>query len=580
MRTSLRAAPRPCSSSARGSSGRATSSACARSARSPGSTVGTTAASVSARPRRIGRRSARPTCARSRPRSRTPSRASPRCGSATRRPSAAISRTPTRPRIRRPCSRRSRPPSPARSPPASAWRRPPRSCGTRSIHSTTSAAPPSTSARWHGSGPSARSSRWWKHEARPDGHGEGASRQGVGHRPGCPRRRALRARRRLGAPGWERPLPGHARRADRAGAPRARRRHRDHRPGRESGHGVVPRGCEGLARRWRDQSDRRSRARGPLRRDRHQDRDGPPGARPARRVRPARDQTEGRPDDGRLRRMSCARRRGPVKTLERPPGVLSEPEWRVEGRDKVTGAARYAADVRVPNMLHAAFVSSPHAHARIVKVDASAARGMLGVRAVITGADVRPARYGRRLQDWPVLCWDNALFIGDRVAAVAADTPEIPDAAARAISVEYEELPAVLDPEAALAEDASVLHPDPSPYLYLGGKRPTVPNANVQGYGLHEHGDVDAAFASAHRTFEHRFTLARTHQGYIEPHATLLWLDGDVVRVVSTNKAPYGLRQQMAACLGLPEEKIVVDAGHIGGDFGGEGHSVDEFVLH
>jgi len=269
-----------------------------------------------------------------------------------------------------------------------------------------------------------------------------------------------------------------------------------------------------------------------------------------------------------------------VKTLERPPGVLSEPEWRVEGRDKVTGAARYAADVRVPNMLHAAFVSSPHAHARIVKVDASAARGMLGVRAVITGADVRPARYGRRLQDWPVLCWDHALFIGDRVAAVAADTPEIADAAARAISVEYEELPAVLDPEAALAEDASVLHPDPSPYLYLGGKRPTVPNANVQGYGLHEHGDVDAAFASAHRTFEHRFTLARTHQGYIEPHATLLWLDGDVVRVVSTNKAPYGLRQQMAACLGLPEEKIVVDAGHIGGDFGGKGHSIDEFVLY
>src|SRR3989442_13177063 len=66
----------------------------------------------------------------------------------------------------------------------------------------------------------------------------------------------------------------------------------------------------------------------------------------------------------------------------------------------------------------------------------------------------------------------------------------------------------------------------------------------------------------------------------MEPHATLVWLDGDVVRVVSTNKAPYGLRQQMAACLGLPEEKIVVDAGYIGGDFGGKGHSIDEFVLY
>src|SRR5881296_4128395 len=131
------------------------------------------------------------------------------------------------------------------------------------------------------------------------------------------------------------------------------------------------------------------------------------------------------------------------------PDILETPEWRVEGRDKVTGAARYAADITRPGMLHAAFVGSPFPHARVESVDVEAARKMPGVRAVITGADVRPARYGRRLQDWPVLCWDHTLFIGDRVAAVAADTPEIADAAARAIAVEYEELPAVLDPEAA-----------------------------------------------------------------------------------------------------------------------------------
>src|SRR5439155_17966575 len=106
------------------------------------------------------------------------------------------------------------------------------------------------------------------------------------------------------------------------------------------------------------------------------------------------------------------------------PDILATPEWRVEGRDKVTGAARYAADITRPGMLHAAFVGSPFPHARVASVDVEAARKMPGVRAVLTGADVRPARFGRRLQDWPVLAWDRVRFIGDRVAAVAAGPGE------------------------------------------------------------------------------------------------------------------------------------------------------------
>src|SRR5439155_13054960 len=185
------------------------------------------------------------------------------------------------------------------------------------------------------------------------------------------------------------------------------------------------------SRRRCDQGHRRSRAGRSLRRDGDQDRHRPPGARSPRRVRPAGHQAEGRSDDGRLRRLPRARGRRTVRTLERAPDVLREPEWRIEGRDKVTGAARYAADARRPNMLHAGFVGSPYPHARIVRVDTSAARAMAGVRAVITGEDVKGKRYGRRLQDWPVLCWDRALMIGDRVAAVAAETSEIADAAAR-----------------------------------------------------------------------------------------------------------------------------------------------------
>ena len=112
-------------------------------------------------------------------------------------------------------------------------------------------------------------------------------------------------------------------------------------------------------------------------------------------------------------------------------GMLTSPDVRVEGADKVTGAALYAADVVRPGMLHAAYVGSPYPHARVISVDTAQARAMPGVQAVLTGADVRPARFGRRVQDWPVLCWDRVRFIGDRVAAVAAETLEQAEAAVR-----------------------------------------------------------------------------------------------------------------------------------------------------
>jgi CO/xanthine dehydrogenase Mo-binding subunit len=262
------------------------------------------------------------------------------------------------------------------------------------------------------------------------------------------------------------------------------------------------------------------------------------------------------------------------------PDIFETPEWRVEGRDKVTGAARYAADITRPGTLHAAFVGSTYPHARVVSVYVEAARAMPGVRAVIAGADVRPARFGRRLQDWPVLAWDRVRFIGDRVAAVAADTLEAAEAAAAAIEIEYEELPAVFDPEAALASDAPVLHPDAAEYKYFGGARPARPHANAQGHVVHEHGDVAAGFASAAAVFEHEFSVPRVHPAYIEPRASLVWIDGGTVHVVTTNKAPFSLRDQMAVTIGVPAKQIVVDTPHVGGDFGGKGLSLDEFALY
>jgi CO/xanthine dehydrogenase Mo-binding subunit len=263
--------------------------------------------------------------------------------------------------------------------------------------------------------------------------------------------------------------------------------------------------------------------------------------------------------------------------------AFATPEYRVEGPLKVTGRARYAADVRLPNTLHASILTSPLPHARIVSIDTRAARAIPGVHAVITGEDVRGAHRGRRLMDWPVLAWERARFIGDPVAAVAAETVAAAEAALNAIQVEYEELPAILDPEQALAPDAPILHPADAGYAYLGGKRPQRSHLNVQGEVLITKGDpdIEAVFARAHRVLEHTFTTPRQHQGHIEPHACVVWIDdAGLVHVYSTNKSPFSLRQQLALAGGLREAEIDVDSRFIGGDFGGKGLSIDEFIYY
>jgi CO/xanthine dehydrogenase Mo-binding subunit len=265
--------------------------------------------------------------------------------------------------------------------------------------------------------------------------------------------------------------------------------------------------------------------------------------------------------------------------------ALAKPEYRVEGHLKVTGHARYAADVRQAGMLHAVYVRSPFPHALIRSIDTALARQVLGVHAVLTGADLpEHARFGRRIQDWPVLARDKVRFVGDRVAAIAAETRAAADAAAQLVSVDYEELPAVLSVDDALADGAPILHEHADRYVYFGGTRPPVPHPNVQGQVVVTVGsDADraVAFARAFRVFEHSFGTPRQHQGHIEPHACAAWIEADgTVRVVSTNKTPFTLRQQMSRTIGIPEEHIVVDSAFIGGDFGGKGTSFDEYTCY
>jgi CO/xanthine dehydrogenase Mo-binding subunit len=266
------------------------------------------------------------------------------------------------------------------------------------------------------------------------------------------------------------------------------------------------------------------------------------------------------------------------------PGLLfGEPEVRVEGRLKTTGAARYAADTSMPGMLWAAFLTSPVPHARIHSIDVRAAAEVDGVHAVLTGRDIGEVRFGRRLLDRPVLAVDRVRFAGERVAAVAAATPRAAEQALERIEVDYDELPAVLDPEAALAPDATILHERAAEYAFLGGTRRPVPHPNLQGHRVVAKGDpdIERALERADRVFEHELSTPRQHQGYIEPHAALVWIDErGVVHVVSGNKSPFSLRNQMAAALGVPPERIEVDAGFIGGDFGGKGYWADEYICY
>ena len=265
------------------------------------------------------------------------------------------------------------------------------------------------------------------------------------------------------------------------------------------------------------------------------------------------------------------------------PSILETAEYRVDGRAKVTGAARYAADITRPGMLWAGFRRSDLPHARIVSIGIDEARKHPEVHAVLTAADIGAPHFGRRLLDQPVLATGRVRFIGERIAAVAAESREAAEWAAQLIEVEYEELPPVFGPSAALLPDAPVLHPDRDEYIYLGGQRPVVPHPNIQGRLVVHTGDGDirAAFDSAVRVFEHTFTTPRHHHGYIEPHACLVWIGDDgVIHVISTNKAPFNLRQQMSRTFETPVEQIDVDSGFIGGDFGGKGYSPDEYACY
>jgi len=249
---------------------------------------------------------------------------------------------------------------------------------------------------------------------------------------------------------------------------------------------------------------------------------------------------------------------------------------RGEGPDKVTGKARYTADVLLPGMLWGKVLRSPFPHARIVSIDTSKARALPGVHAVITGQDIPDRRVGRRLRDFPVLARDRVVFVGEKVAAVAAETLDIAEEALLLIDVEYEDLPAVYDPFEAMQPDAPVLHPDLASYTGLPAPASTIAENNVFAHNVWSKGDIEQGFAEADMVFEHTFTTQMVHQVYIEPHACVAKVEDDGrVQMWINNKAPFTLRAQLAAAWDMPETNITLNVTSIGGDFGGKGDFMD-----
>ena len=257
--------------------------------------------------------------------------------------------------------------------------------------------------------------------------------------------------------------------------------------------------------------------------------------------------------------------------------VLSNQEYNVVGKrpirhdgyDKVTGRALYGADVDLPGLLHGKVLRSPHAHAKILKIDTSRARAHPEVRAVVTSADLPtlpngpvsmgpgPKPNGRELSN-NVLAGEKALYKGHAVAALAATSAHAAEEALELIDVEYEVLSAVTDVEAAMTPGAAQLHEK-----YKG---------NVASHAQLQQGDIEEGFRKADVIVEREYRTKTVHQGYIEPHSATAWWTSSNNRLTiwCSSQGHFAIRDRTAGVLGIPYSDVKVVPMEIGGGFGGK----------
>jgi putative selenate reductase molybdopterin-binding subunit len=254
--------------------------------------------------------------------------------------------------------------------------------------------------------------------------------------------------------------------------------------------------------------------------------------------------------------------------------TVGKPEKKVDAVKLVQGKPAFTADIDMRGMLYARVLRSPHAHARIIRIDTSKAKELKGVAAVLTWQDIPRVVYSTAGQSDPIpgpldsFSLDHKVrFVGDRVAFVAAESPEIAEQALALIEVDYETLPAILDSKQAMDPNAVRIHDEPE-FVNFADSNPT---RNLAAEIRIDIGDVEKGFEEADEIFEAEYEVPKVQQAHIEPHVCVTYWDEDDRLVIRTStQVPFHVRRMLAPVLKLPVKRIRVIKPRIGGGFGGK----------
>lgn len=257
---------------------------------------------------------------------------------------------------------------------------------------------------------------------------------------------------------------------------------------------------------------------------------------------------------------------------------------RVDGVKKVTGAAKYVGDMKWPRMLYAKCVKSPYAHAKIVSIDISAAKALKGVHDVITG-DYYTKRGGLYLEDKNFLAVNTVKFYGEPVVAIAAETPEIAEAACDLVKVEYEPLPVINNPMEGMAKEAVLIHPELHTYKVVPIFHPQA-HTNISHHHIIRKGDADAAFKYAEEhpdeyyITEHEYHVPHVQHTPIENHIAVAQYEPDgKCTVWASCQSPYAVRQALSATFDIPLNKMRIISPYVGGGFGAKAGTTIEGII-
>lgn len=257
--------------------------------------------------------------------------------------------------------------------------------------------------------------------------------------------------------------------------------------------------------------------------------------------------------------------------LEQEYETVGTSPHRSDAKSKATGRALFIDDMHFRGMLYGKVLRSKYSHARILSIDTSRAESLLGVKGVVTGADM-PFIHGESLKDDCFLARGKVRYRGEGVAAVAAVDEATAEAALGLIDVQYEELPAIFDPEEAAKPEAPVIHEDLATYRHAPGIEP-IPGTNICNHFEMEKGDTEKGFAEADYILEDRFTTGMQQHASLEPHCAICLVDDDnKMTLWANNDSPYRTRKEISDALHIPQIDVrVVCPPYIGGNFGGKG---------